>query len=45
MTSLDDIPAILDRLSEIYDASAVALREALDAYVSDGTRPDPEARD
>ena len=45
MTRSDDIPAILDQLCEIYDSSATALRTALAAYVSDGTRPDPAARD
>ena len=44
MTRTDDIPAMLDQLCEIYDASRAALREALAAYVSTGTRPDPAAR-
>jgi AMP nucleosidase len=44
MTRSDDIPAILDQLSEIYDSSRAALRDALAAYVSNGTRPDPAAR-
>ena len=44
MTRSEDIPAILDELCEIYAASAGALRDALAAYVSDGTRPDPAAR-
>jgi AMP nucleosidase len=44
MTRSDDIPAILDELCEIYETSAAALREALAAYVSDGTRPEPAAR-
>ncbi|HEU5286085.1 MAG TPA: AMP nucleosidase, partial [Sphingomicrobium sp.] len=44
MTRSDDIPAILDQLCEIYDSSAAALRAALAAYVSSGTRPDAAAR-
>ena len=44
MTRSDDIPAILDQLCEIYDSSAAALRDALGAYVSGGTRPDPTSR-
>ncbi|MEO6581265.1 MAG: AMP nucleosidase [Sphingomicrobium sp.] len=44
MTRSDDIPAILDQLSEIYDASRSALRAAVAAYVSNGTHPEPSAR-
>ncbi len=44
MTRLDDIPALLDRLSEIYDTSCGNLRRALTLYVERGERPDPDAR-
>ena len=44
MTRLDDIPALLDRLSDIYDSSCSNLRRALAAYVERGERPDVEAR-
>jgi AMP nucleosidase len=44
MTRSDDIPAILDQLCKIYDSSRAALRDALAAYVSSGTRPEPAAR-
>ncbi len=44
MTRSDDIPAILDQLCEIYDASATNLRQALSDYVSSGTKPDPAER-
>ena len=44
MTRSDDIPAILDQLCEIYDSSAANLRQALEAYVSTGAKPDPAAR-
>src|SRR5919112_4994605 len=44
MTRLADIPAILDQLCEIYDSSVANLRDALETYVRDGTRPDPQAR-
>jgi AMP nucleosidase len=44
MARSNDIPALLDQLSHIYDSSAEKLRDALAAYVRDGTRPDPEAR-
>jgi AMP nucleosidase len=44
MTSNDAIPGILDQLSAIFDESAANLRSALIAYVSEGTRPDADAR-
>ena len=44
MAQSDDISSILDQLCEIYDASAANLREALLAYVRDGTPPDAQAR-
>ncbi|MEO5612718.1 MAG: AMP nucleosidase [Sphingomicrobium sp.] len=44
MTRSDDIPAILHQLREIYDSSRAALRDALAAYASSGTRPDPAER-
>ena len=44
MTVSDEIPAILDLIDEIYVGSAAKLRDAIAAYVRDGTRPDPSAR-
>jgi AMP nucleosidase len=40
----NDIDAILDQLSSIYDQSVANLREALSAYCGTGTPPDPEQR-
>ena len=45
MTSIDQIPAILDELEAIYDSSVANLRAALNAYARDGVRPDRNARD
>lgn len=39
-----DSSAIVDRLQEIYDGSLDRLREALLAFASDGTVPDPKSR-
>ena len=44
MTRSDDIPAILDQLTAIYESSCSNLRRALAAYVERGERPDPDAR-
>ncbi|HUE78361.1 MAG TPA: AMP nucleosidase [Sphingomicrobium sp.] len=44
MTRSEDIPGILDQLCEIYAASAAALRDALAAYVREGTRPETGTR-
>ena len=44
MTSLEDIPAIIDQLCEMSDASMACLRTALARYLRDGVKPDPEAR-
>jgi AMP nucleosidase len=44
MTRSDDIPAILDQLCEIYDASAANLRRALEDYVASGAKPEAAAR-
>lgn len=44
MTQIDDIPDILDQLARIYDESAGNLRRAIAAYVTEGVRPDPDAR-
>lgn len=44
MTTHDDIPAILDALTARYDASVAALRQAIGAYLADGTLPDAAAR-
>lgn len=44
MTELTDIPQIIDELCAIFDRSAANLRRALVAYVTHGTRPDPDAR-
>ena len=39
-----DIPGIIDKLCSIYDESVANLRRALARYVSDGVRPDVQAR-
>lgn len=44
MTETSDIPTLLAQLSAIYDESVANLRRALGEFVSDGTRPDPDAR-
>ncbi|HEY1604447.1 MAG TPA: AMP nucleosidase [Allosphingosinicella sp.] len=44
MTRPEDIPALLDALCEIYDASVSCLRSALAHYLDRGERPDLEAR-
>ena len=44
MTRQQDIPALLDELCAIYDSSVANLREAVAAFVSDGTVPDPKKR-
>ena len=44
MTSIDDIPRLLDQLEALYDQSVANLREALRRFAEDGTRPDPRAR-
>ena len=44
MTALHDIPALIDELCAIYDRSVANLRRALVAYVTDGKRPDTDAR-
>ncbi len=44
MSDLESIPALIDRLCEMFDESVAALRSALAAYLLRGERPDPEAR-
>jgi AMP nucleosidase len=44
MTTPDDVPLLLDRLEDLYDAAAANLREALATFVRTGARPDPDAR-
>ncbi|CAN5283147.1 AMP nucleosidase [soil metagenome] len=44
MTSPDHIPALIDELCALYDQSVASLRDALALYLSQGQRPDPEAR-
>ncbi|MBV9884394.1 MAG: AMP nucleosidase [Sphingomonadaceae bacterium] len=44
MTRLDDIPAVIDSLVEMFDESVAALRSALARYLMRGERPDAEAR-
>ena len=39
-----DIPALIDSLATIADESTAALRSALARYLTDGERPDPQAR-
>ena len=45
MTSIDQIPDLLDELEAIYDSSVANLRTALNAYARDSVRPDRKARD
>jgi AMP nucleosidase len=45
MTTITDIPAILDALEDGYASAVARLRTALAAYARDGVRPDPRARD
>ena len=45
MTSIDQIPSLLDELEAIYDSSVANLRTALNAYTRDGVRPDSKARE
>ncbi len=44
MTKIEAIPALLDALETLYDQSVGNLRSALQAFASDGTRPDAKAR-
>jgi AMP nucleosidase len=44
MTSPDEIPALIDSLCEISDKSVAGLRTALARYLSQGEKPDAEAR-
>jgi AMP nucleosidase len=44
MTKLDQIPAIIDQLCDMYDESVAALRSALARYLTKGERPDPDER-
>ena len=45
MTSIEQIPAILDELEAICDSSVSNLRAALNAYAREGLKPDRKARD
>jgi AMP nucleosidase len=44
VTRVEDIPSIIDQLIEISEGSSAALRSALARYLSQGERPDPDAR-
>src|SRR5215212_4788109 len=44
MNSQSDAHAVVDQLSSIYGESVQNLRQALAAYVRDGTPPEPDAR-
>ncbi|HWA62611.1 MAG TPA: AMP nucleosidase [Caulobacteraceae bacterium] len=44
MTSKTDAAAIVERLTERYDAAVAALRKALKRFMTDGVAPDPVAR-
>ncbi|MGZ3398448.1 MAG: AMP nucleosidase [Caulobacteraceae bacterium] len=44
MTDINDLPAIVDRLQELYEGSVQALKTALKAYLETGARPDIEDR-
>jgi AMP nucleosidase len=44
MTKIEEIPALVDLLCEMSDKSVASLRTALARYLSNGERPDAEAR-
>ena len=44
LSDLESIPAIIDRLCDMFDESVAALRSALARYLLRGERPDPKAR-
>ena len=44
MTQLQDLPAIVDRLQDLYAGSVRDLRAALKAYLETGARPSAEDR-
>ncbi len=44
MTQISDLPAIVDRLQDLYSGSVRDLRAALNAYLKTGERPSAEAR-
>ena len=44
MTTIDDIPGLLDQLETIYETSVGNLRKGLAAYAASGARPDLAAR-
>lgn len=44
MTSPSAIPKIIDQLCQVFDGSVANLRRALNAYVSEGIRPELSAR-
>ena len=44
MTRKEDLPAIVDRLNELYLQSVQTLRRALQAYLTKGEKPDAGAR-
>ena len=44
MTTVSDVPLLLDRLEALHEEASAALRTALAAYVREGARPDPDAR-
>ena len=44
MTTVSDIPALLDALEALYEEACANLRAGLTAYIRHGERPDPAAR-
>ena len=44
VTTVDDIPGIIDQLCDMSDASMACLRTALARYLRSGEKPDPAAR-
>lgn len=44
VTSVEDIPRVIDSLREMYDESVANLRNALAGYLKSGERPDPKER-
>ena len=44
VTTVDDIPGVIEQLCAVYDESVANLRSALGRYLADGEKPDPGDR-
>ena len=44
VTTVDDIPGVIEQLCAVYDESVANLRSALSRYLADGEKPDPRDR-